>query len=192
VILCARRLAPEPQGAAGVHPPRGAAPRRRAAGQAAEACGLVPHAVVPRGAVGRAASGVSVPGAAAGARGGVEGCVLPSSRRIQMYACVSISDLTYPPAADPEPTNTSDALRKRVFTDALCYTEEEGTETIVGGAGNRLVRCLPFARFNRFTDRRRALHPERDPPALQPDDDTHGRDDGLLLWAGRAAARGLG
>ncbi|KAJ7334767.1 terpenoid cyclases/Protein prenyltransferase [Mycena albidolilacea] len=47
-------------------------------------------------------------------------------------------------AADPEPTTTTDALRKRVFTDALCYTEEEGTETIVGGAGNRLNATHPL------------------------------------------------
>ncbi|KAJ7629407.1 terpenoid cyclases/protein prenyltransferase alpha-alpha toroid [Mycena polygramma] len=43
--------------------------------------------------------------------------------------------------AAAEPTN--DELRKRVFTDSLCYTEEEGTEKIVGGAPNRVNATHP-------------------------------------------------
>ncbi|KAF7328986.1 Protein farnesyltransferase subunit beta [Mycena venus] len=41
-------------------------------------------------------------------------------------------------------STNEDGLRKRVFTDALCYTEEEGTETIVGGAPNRVNATHPL------------------------------------------------
>ncbi|KAJ7186770.1 terpenoid cyclases/protein prenyltransferase alpha-alpha toroid [Mycena filopes] len=37
----------------------------------------------------------------------------------------------------------TDEIRKRIFTDALCYTEEEGTEKIVGGAANRVNATHP-------------------------------------------------
>ncbi|KAJ7475178.1 terpenoid cyclases/protein prenyltransferase alpha-alpha toroid [Mycena galericulata] len=37
-----------------------------------------------------------------------------------------------------------DELRKRIFTDALSYTEEEGTETIVGGSQNRVNATHPL------------------------------------------------
>ncbi|KAJ7034695.1 terpenoid cyclases/protein prenyltransferase alpha-alpha toroid [Mycena alexandri] len=39
--------------------------------------------------------------------------------------------------------STTDEFRKRIFIDALCYTEEEGTEKIVGGAANRVNATHP-------------------------------------------------
>nr|GAT56401.1 predicted protein [Mycena chlorophos] len=40
---------------------------------------------------------------------------------------------------------TSDGgLRREVFLEALCFTEEEGTETIVGGAANRVNATHPI------------------------------------------------
>ncbi|KAF8170751.1 terpenoid cyclases protein prenyltransferase [Mycena galopus ATCC 62051] len=39
---------------------------------------------------------------------------------------------------------STNEVRKRVYLDALCYTEEEGTETIVGGAPNRLNATHPL------------------------------------------------
>ncbi|KAJ7207994.1 terpenoid cyclases/Protein prenyltransferase [Mycena pura] len=43
----------------------------------------------------------------------------------------------------PNSSDTSDEVRKRVFAEALSYTEEEGTETIVGGASNRVNATHP-------------------------------------------------
>ncbi|KAJ7905003.1 terpenoid cyclases/protein prenyltransferase alpha-alpha toroid [Mycena leptocephala] len=40
--------------------------------------------------------------------------------------------------------STNDELRKRVFVAALCYSEEEGTETIVGGQINRVNATHPL------------------------------------------------
>ncbi|KAJ7074535.1 terpenoid cyclases/protein prenyltransferase alpha-alpha toroid [Mycena amicta] len=36
-----------------------------------------------------------------------------------------------------------DELRRGIFADSLCFSEEEGTETIVGGAGNRVNATHP-------------------------------------------------
>lgn len=84
-----------------------------------------------------------------------------------------------------------DELRKRVFTDALSYTEEEGTETIVGGSPNRVVGCWFAACFSMAYQRA-----ERYPPVVQSDDHAHRGHHVALLWAGGAAediqARGGG
>ncbi|KAJ7262763.1 terpenoid cyclases protein prenyltransferase [Mycena haematopus] len=40
--------------------------------------------------------------------------------------------------------STNDDFRKRTFADALCYTEETGTETIVGGLPNRVNATHPL------------------------------------------------
>ncbi|KAJ7730846.1 terpenoid cyclases/protein prenyltransferase alpha-alpha toroid [Mycena maculata] len=45
---------------------------------------------------------------------------------------------------DKDTEAKEEALRKRVFTDALSYTEEEGTETIVGGPPNRVNATHPL------------------------------------------------
>ncbi|KAJ6617951.1 terpenoid cyclases/protein prenyltransferase alpha-alpha toroid [Mycena sp. CBHHK59/15] len=45
---------------------------------------------------------------------------------------------------DKDTKATEDERRKRVFTHALSYTEEEGTETIVGGPPNRVNATHPL------------------------------------------------
>ncbi|KAJ7280332.1 terpenoid cyclases/protein prenyltransferase alpha-alpha toroid [Mycena rebaudengoi] len=45
---------------------------------------------------------------------------------------------------DREVEEKEDALRRHIFTHALSYTEEEGTETIVGGAANRVNATHPL------------------------------------------------
>jgi hypothetical protein len=41
----------------------------------------------------------------------------------------------------------ADELRKRVFCDALAWTEEEGGSVIVGGKDNRVVGLSSFLLF---------------------------------------------
>jgi hypothetical protein len=44
-----------------------------------------------------------------------------------------------------------DQLRKRVFCDALAWSEEEGGSVIVGGKVNRVVRLLSFILYRPST-----------------------------------------
>ncbi|KAJ6602477.1 terpenoid cyclases/Protein prenyltransferase [Mycena vulgaris] len=52
-----------------------------------------------------------------------------------------------------------DELRKHIFTHALSYTEDEGTETIVGGAPNRVVCCATDCRSIVYRVAQNATHP---------------------------------
>ncbi|KAJ7641342.1 terpenoid cyclases/protein prenyltransferase alpha-alpha toroid [Roridomyces roridus] len=45
---------------------------------------------------------------------------------------------------DQEAEAKENALRKRIFVEALSYTQEEGTETVVGGAVNRVNATHPI------------------------------------------------
>ncbi|KAJ7471851.1 terpenoid cyclases/protein prenyltransferase alpha-alpha toroid [Mycena latifolia] len=65
--------------------------------------------------------------------------VFPSpARRTELLDCWTVNDGDKPAGA------MEDGLRKRIFTHALSYTEEEGTETIVGGPSNRVNATHPL------------------------------------------------
>lgn len=52
-------------------------------------------------------------------------------------------DTTYVPSSDVE-RERFEEVKKQTFAHALSWSEEEGAETYVGGAANRVVSCRPL------------------------------------------------
>jgi hypothetical protein len=81
-----------------------------------------------------------------------------------------------------ETSSQRDARRKRVFTTAQSWVEDEtqGVSRILGGKGNRVV-CTSYFRLIPVSSLTLIFVPERNAPAFQPDTYTFPCDVGLLL-----------